>query len=148
MPTVLGRKYDTMWRGTPAHMLIPDIPVWYRFLEKWGHLFTALYYDVYLGGPTLSPDQEKDPMWRMWRANTSKRADAIAELENEVWIIEVSARPGLRAVGQLMVYLALWTEDPQITKFEVPVLVCEEVDTDLIASAAKYGIRTYVTPRT
>jgi len=129
-------------------MLTPHIPVWYRFLEKWGHLFTALYYDAHLGGPTLSPDQEKDPMWRMWRANTSKRADAIAELQNEVWVIEVSARPGLRAVGQLMVYLALWTENPAIAKIEVPILVCEEIDTDLIASAAKYGIRTYATPRT
>ena len=148
MPTVLGRKYDTVWRGKPPHMLTPDIPVWYRFLEKWGHLFTALYYDVFLGGPVLSPAQEKDPMWRMWRANTSKRADAIAELQNEVWVIEVSARPGLRAVGQLMVYLALWTENPAIAKIEVPILVCEEIDTDLIASAAKYGIRTYATPRT
>jgi hypothetical protein len=129
-------------------MLAPDVPVWYRFLEKWGHLFKKLYYDCLLGGPVLSPAQEKDKYWRMWRANTSKRADAIAELEDQVWIIEVSARPGLRAVGQLMVYLALWTEDPAIAKLEIPVLVCEALDTDLIASAAKYGIRTYVTPLT
>lgn len=146
MPTILGRKFDTMWRGKPPHMLIPDIPVWYRFLEKWGHLFTTLYYDVLLGGPVLSPDQEKDPYWRMWRANISKRADAIAELEDEVWIIEVSARPGLRAVGQLMVYLSLWIEDPKIGKPERSIIVCEEVDTDLIASAARYGILTYVMP--
>jgi len=84
----------------------------------------------------------------MWRANTAKRADAIAELENEVWIIEVSARPGLRAVGQLMVYLSLWMEDPKIEKPEKSVLVCEEVDTDLISSAARFGILTYVTPLT
>lgn len=148
MPTLLGRSYDTLWRGAPPHMLAPDIPVWYRFLEKWGFLFTNLYYDCLLGGPVLSPAQDKDPMWRMWRANISKRADAIAELENELWIIEVSQRPGLRAVGQLLVYLALWTEDPQIPKLEVPVLVCEHLDTDLIASAAKYGIRVNVTPPT
>jgi len=146
MPTTLGRSYDVDWRGSPPHMLEPDIPVWYRFLEKWGFQFTALYYDVLLGGPVLSPEQEKDKYWHMWRANVSKRADAIAELENEVWIIEVSLRPGLRAIGQLMVYLALWTEDPKIMKIEVPVLVCEAIDTDLIASAAKYGIRNYITP--
>jgi len=148
MPTTLGRAYDVLWRGAPPHMLEPDIPVWYRFLEKWGFQFTALYYDVLLGGPFLSPEREKDPMWRGWRANTSKRADAIADLENEVWIIEVAARPGLRAIGQLMTYCALWTEDPKIDKIEVPVLVCEAIDTDLIASAAKYGMRTYVVPPT
>lgn len=129
-------------------MLHTDIPVWYRFLEKWGLFFEKLYYDVLLGGPHLSPAREKDPMWRMWRANTAKRADAIAELENEVWIIEVARSPGLRAIGQLMTYLALWQEDPKIEKIEIPVLVCEVVDTDLIASAAKYGMRTYVTPLT
>jgi hypothetical protein len=148
MPTTMGRPYDIYWRGAPPHMLRPDIPVWYKFLDKWGPHFKTLYYDVLLGGPTLSPDQDKDPYWRMWRANTSKRADAIAELENEVWIIEVSERPGLRAVGQLLVYVNLWLEDPKINKLEIPVLVCHYVDTDLIASAAKYGIRTYVTPLT
>jgi len=148
MPTRLGPSYDVLWRGSPPHMLATDIPVWYRFLEKWGFLFTALYYDVLLGGPVLSQAQEEDPYWRMWRANTSKRADAIAELETELWIIEVARRPGLRSIGQLMTYMALWTEDPKITKIEVPVLVCEALDTDLIASAAKYGISTYVTPLT
>lgn len=148
MPTLLKKPYDIFWRGSPPHMLNSDIPVWYRFLEKWGHLFINLYYDSLLGGPTLSPEQERDKYWIMWRANTSKRADAIAELTDQVWIIEVAQRPGLRAIGQLMTYLALWCEDPAILKPEVPVLVCEFVDTDLIASAAKYGIRVYVTPLT
>lgn len=146
MPTTLGPKYDTQWRGSPPHMLSQDIPVWYRYLEKYSDLFLALYYDVFLGGPVLTPTQQRDPLWRMWRANNAKRADAVAELEDEVWIIEVATRPGLRAIGQLMTYLALWQEDPPIPKIEIPVLVCEEVDTDLIASAAKYGIKTYVTP--
>ena len=146
MPTELGQKYSITWRGAPPHMLAPDIPVWYRFLETYGDLFVNLYYDCLLGGPTLSPKQAEDPFWRMWRANTAKRADAIAELENEVWIIEVSMRPGLRAVGQLMVYLSLWMEDPVIIKPEKSLLVCEEVDTDLISAAARFGILTYVTP--
>lgn len=148
MPTTLHNKYDIYWKGSPPHMLSTDIPVWYRFLEKWGGLFSALYYDVLVGGPYLTPDQEQDPYRRMWRANTSKRIDALAELPDSVWIIEVAQRPGLRAIGQLMTYLALWCEDPAIMKPEIPVLVCEHIDTDLIASAAKYGIRTYVIPLT
>lgn len=146
MPTFLGKKYFTDWRGDPPHMLKEDVPVWYRFLDKWGHLFTALYYDVLLGGPTLTPEQEKDAMWRMWRGNISKRADAIAVLEDKVWIIEVATSPGLRAVGQLLVYHTLWLEDPKIILPEELILVCEDVDKDLLASAAQHGIRSYVTP--
>ena len=147
MPTKLGKKYFIDWRGDPPHMLKEDVPVWYRFLGKYGHLFSALYYDVLLGGPTLSPAQEADPFWRGWRVNISKRADAIAIVGDKVWIIEVATNPGLRAVGQLLVYHTLWLEDPKIFMPEELILVCESVDKDLLAGAAQYGIRSYVTPR-
>lgn len=146
MPTTLGKPYSTDWRGDPPHMLREDLPIWYRFLDSWGHLFINLYYDVLLGGPALTPQQLEDPYWRMWRANTAKRADAIAELPNGVWIIEVAKTPGLRAVGQLQVYRSLWIEDPKIRKPESVLLVCQDVDTDLLASAARYGILIYVMP--
>lgn len=127
-------------------MLVPDVPVWWRWLEKYGHFLQALYYDAFLGGPFLTPDQWKDPMQRMWAANTAKRADAIAETETEVWIIEVTAYPGMRAIGQMFTYQTLWLEDPLIEKIERLVLVCERLDTDIGASAAKMGIQCYVMP--
>jgi hypothetical protein len=83
-------------------------------------------------------------MKRMWRFNTSKRADAIAELENEVWIIEVADYPGLRAVGQLNVYQTLWIEDPPIAKPERLVLVSERIDNDLGAACSRFGIQIYL----
>ena len=125
-------------------MLRPDIPVWYRFLNKWGGLFVRLYYDSFLGGPLLTPEEELDPMKRMWRANTSKRTDAIAETKDEVWLIEVASYPGMRAVGQLHAYQALWLEDPKIAKIEKMVLVCERLDTDLGAACGKFGFQVYI----
>lgn len=148
MPTTLGQSFSVDWRGNPPHMLFPDIPVWYSWLEKYGHIIKNLYYDCLLGGPWLPEGYLDDPMTYQWAYNISKRADAIAELENEVWIIEVSTSPGLRAVGQIMSYLSLWVEDPKIMKPEKGILVCTDVDTDLLSSAARYGIVTYVTPIT
>ena len=144
MPTLLGRKYEIDWRGNPPHMLAPDIPVWYRFLEKYGEYCKALYYDCLLGGPFLTPEQEKDPFQIMWRFNTSKRADAICELSTEVWIIEVANYPGLRAVGQLQVYQTLWIEDPKIAKPERLALVAERIDNDLGAACGRFGIQVYL----
>jgi hypothetical protein len=148
MPTELGKPFAVSWRGNPPHMLYPDVPVWYSWLEKYGQLINSLYYDCLLGGPWMSPEAMADPVSYLWAYNNSKRADAIAELDSEVWIIEVSTSPGLRAIGQLLSYLSLWLEDPKINKQEKLVLVCSSVDTDLIASAARYGIITYVTPIT
>jgi hypothetical protein len=129
-------------------MLAEDVPVWYRFLEQWGHLFKNLYYDVCVGGVTLSEEKKADPMWRMWRATTAKRIDALAETPTETWIIEVADRPGLRALGQLQVYRSLWIEDPKILKPEKMVLVCQDLDTDLGAAAAQNGVLLYVMPLT
>ena len=144
MPTILGRKYDVDWRGKPPHMLAVDIPVWYRFLDKWGGLFETLYYDCYLGGPYLTPEEKEDPMKRMWHALTAKRTDAIAETRGEVWLIEVSDNPGMRAVGQLHTYQALWLEDPTIIKIERMVLVCDRLDTDIGAACGKFGFQVYI----
>ena len=144
MPTTLGPRYEIDWRGNPPHMLAPDIPVWWRFLEKYGPYFQALYYDSLLGGPFLSAEEERDPLQRMWRYNTSKRADAIAELSTETWLIEVASYPGLRAVGQLQVYQTLWIEDPKILKPERLVLVAERIDNDLGAACGKFGIQVYL----
>ena len=125
-------------------MLTPDIPVWYRFLDQWEHEMVRLYYDCLLGGPYLSPEEMKDPLKKMWRWNTSKRPDAIVETKDEVWIIEVSANPGLRAMGQCFSYQALWEEDPVIAKIDRAILVCETLDTDLGAAAGKMGVRIFV----
>ena len=127
-------------------MLQEDVPVWYRFLEKWGAIFTSLYYDVLLGGIWLTPEQRKDSLWVGWRANTAKRADAIAETPDSVWIIEVASHPGLRALGQLLTYESLWLEDPKIEKPAVMVLVCETVDTDLFAAAIRHQVQIYLMP--
>ena len=148
MPTQLGKTYSVNWRGHPPHMLFPDVPVWYSWLETYGSIIDELYYDCLLGGPWLSDQDKKDPLKRMWNYNLSKRADAIAIVGPEVWIIEVATSPGLRAVGQLLTYQNLWMEDPKIILPEKLVLVCSAIDTDLLSSAARYGILTYVTPIT
>lgn len=144
MPTILGPKYSTDWRGKPPHMLKVDIPVWYRFLEKFGNRFKGLWYDSLLGTPVLPPEEEKDPMKKMWRALTSKRSDAIAELENEVWIIEVTDYIGMRALGQLLVYHSLWLEDPPIKKPIKLIVVATAVDHNLIAPLKTYNITTHL----
>lgn len=143
MPTTLGRTYSLEWRGDPPHMLKPDIPVWWRFLDAYSAPIINLYYDCLLGGPPTRPEEAIDPMLRMWRTLVSKRADAIAELDDEVWIIEVTDDPGLRAIGQLLSYRSLWLRDPKIIKLEKMLLVCNKIDPDLFDVCGTQGIQVY-----
>ncbi len=144
MPTVLGPKYSIEWRGRPAHMLRVDVPIWYRFLEKHKGKFIALYYDCRLGGPGLIPADYDDKLRGMWKYLGAKRADVIAETKDEIWIIEVTNVVHVKALGQLMLYKSLWFEDPKSSKPVEMVLVCDEVDEDVVASMQGYGIRIFV----
>ena len=144
MPTVLGRPYSLFWGGDPPHMLQPDIPIWREFQARYSAFWSALYMDCKLGGPYYTPEQLADPMIKMWRDVLVKRADAIAELEDEVWIIEVSADPGLRAIGQLLTYQTLWIRDPPIQKPEKLVLVCHTIETDLLDAAGMRSLQVYI----
>lgn len=146
MPTTLGRPFSIDWKGRPPHMLREDVPVWYRFLSTYGHKFKKLYYDCLLGGIFLSETDMHDIFLRAWRVNTAKRADAIAELEDQIWIIEVADYPGLRAIGQLQVYRSAWLRDPVIKKPERLVLVSERIDEDLLDACAMHGIDVYLMP--
>ncbi|KKL54408.1 hypothetical protein LCGC14_2265720, partial [marine sediment metagenome] len=88
----------------------------------------------------------EDPLFYMWRALTAKRIDAMGETEKELFLIEVSSDPGLRAIGQIQVYAMLWAEDPKINKPIIKTLVCAVVDPDLLSAAATYDIQIYVMP--
>jgi len=142
MPTELGEAFSPTWRGFFPSMLEEDQPIWAKFLDKNPTLFQRLYYNVRLGGVVPGPEIGDEKMRHMYWQNTAKRIDALGELEKEIWIIEVAPKPGLRAVGQLQTYMALWFEDPKINKPAKGVLVCQSVDTDLERTLRFYGMLT------
>lgn len=144
MPTELGQPYTKEWRGKPPHMLPRDIPVWHRFLDKYGAPFITIYYDVLLGGPFLTDEEKKDPLKRDWQVLISKRADAIVELADETWVIEVVHVAGMRSIGQVESYFALWSRDPKLDKPPRKVLVAETIDEDLLDAAGVLGVSVFI----
>jgi len=121
-------------------MLKQDYLVWERFLDKYAERIKTLYYDVRVGeGGTDTLDYD-EKMAKMYRAVTAKRLDALIEFEDEVWLVEVSSGPGLRAIGQLAAYLALYVKDPKIPKPTIPMLVCDRLDPDLRTTLDLYSM--------
>lgn len=140
MPTDLGRPYKPTWKGNYPHMLPEDRPIWDRFLTLNPSLFLEVYYDVLLGGVYPGPEYGSEKMRKMFHHNTAKRIDVLGILKDEVWIVEVASHPGLRAVGQLQTYMALWFQDPKIQLPVKGVLVCRSIDADLEAALKFYGM--------
>lgn len=141
MPTELGRPYPVAWRGDPEQMLEQDVPLWHQFLEKYGSQFAHFFYNVRVGGPDVSKINEDIKTAMLWYALNAKRIDAIGEKIDRIWIIEVTAVPGLRAVGQCLSYKYLWEEDPKINKPAIMVLLCQRIDADLEAVLKHYAVK-------
>jgi len=80
----------------------------------------------------------------MSRALLSKRADAIAETNHETWLIEVSASPGMRALGQLLTYHELWKQDPKLPTTIRLVLVADAIDPDIGPVYARHEISVFL----
>ena len=145
MPTDLGLKYKPSWRGNYAGMLHEDYPVWERWLDKNEGWFNEIYYNVRIGGPDFKNTKlSLDPEYaKIWYDLNAKRIDALGVTDNEVWIIEVTSRPGLRAIGQLATYLALWMDDPVIKKLPRAVLIADFLDPDLAKMLKYYGMFSF-----
>lgn len=142
MPTILGESYLPTWRGKPKQMLSTDHPLWDKFLDQYGSLFERFYYNVMLGEAAIELPANPTFEEKIEQSLLSKKIDAIGETKDEVWIIEVASKPGLRAIGQIMSYRSLWFEDPKINKLEHFVMVTDKIDRDLLSAAASYGIET------
>ena len=140
MPTDIGQPFEITWRGDPAQMLPPDVPLWHLFLDRYASDFEKFFYNVRVGGPDISKIKGDLALAKMWYASTAKRIDAIGEKKDEIWIIEVAASPYLRAVGQCLSYLFLWNEDPKIDKTAKMVLLCYFIDSDLERILKHYNV--------
>jgi len=141
MPTELGEAYEPSNDISPPQMLPEDVPVWQKFRRIFGELFERFYYNVKVGGQDIRDPGIPENIRKSWYYSTAKRIDAIGETKNEVWIIEVAANPGLRAVGQILTYASLWALDNKIAKPAVSVIVVDTMEQDLRFACSVQGVR-------
>jgi len=142
VPTELGPEYRPEWDGQPPQMLPEDVPTWQTFRRLFGELFLRVYYNVRVGGQLIQDQGIPESVRKSWYYSTAKRVDAVAETKDEVWIIEVTANPGVRVIGQIATYRALWALDPKINKPAVAIIVADTLDQDIRFAAMVEGVRT------
>ena len=115
------------------HLLPIDIPVWERWLEIHRLEYDQIEYDVRVGEGRPAPPFYPLNSQKMAMDLSMRRIDAVAHTPTEITVIEITKRAGLKAVGQLLVYPILYrlTFDPPVPIR--PLLVTEEINTDIEA---------------
>jgi hypothetical protein len=145
MSTDLGPTWPAIITRIPPRMSPED----YEIYLNWWSLYAAsakrVWYDVGVGvgSPLPPPGPNEQNYRRMWTRNTQKRIDMVADMGNQLWIIELRHAATSNAIGRLLSYDMLWKEDPVIDLPTQLVLVSNHYDGDLDALARAQHILYY-----
>ena len=103
--------YAASWRGRYPHMREVDMPIWNRFLDRYGDQFDSFEYDVRVG-PASGAAAGFDPQTvAVFEALTRLRIDAVGHRSGGVWLFEVSPHAGISKVGQCIGYRQHYVRD-------------------------------------
>lgn len=97
-------RYPASWRGRYPHMREEDIPLWNRFLDRYGEGWAGFDYDVRVGEASKAAVGQDEVAQRTWAALTKLRIDAVGYRAGEIWVFEVKPYAGIGTVGQLVGY--------------------------------------------
>ena len=126
------------------HMSKLDRKVWLRFLHGDHPPFLDLNYDVRVGSAEYATGEQAAQYDRMWEELIRKRIDVVAETKEEVWIVEVKPIANMSALGQVLSYSLLYEEERHPAKPIRRVVICQEIDRDMVKVYQAYDVTAYV----
>ncbi|MGH8908598.1 MAG: hypothetical protein ACRD0K_19390 [Egibacteraceae bacterium] len=132
--------------GRYPHMAKHDARIWEAFLDQYGGNFLAISYDVALGGSVLPGDSLPEDERLGWQYSTAFKIDAVAQQENQVWIIEVKPGASASAIGQALCYTILAEDDSLSPLPLIPTVVTDRASADIKRCAEALGVQLITLP--
>jgi len=136
----LGEGRKPMVRPHYPHMLAQDNAVWTKFLLRDAERVKEVWYDVRVGAPVFLPASATIAERKIAEGLTRKRIDAVCIVDGNYWVVEVKPYAGMQAVGQIISYARLFAMEYLTTGRVIPVIVCDEIDGDLLPEFEELGI--------
>ena len=126
------------------HFLAADTDVWSRYLADPVVPIKEVWYDVHVGSPLLLAPGADEMDKRIAAGVSRKRIDVVAKIGAGFWIIEVKPIADQQALGQLINYTRLFRQEFDVPGEVFPVVVCDEVDDNVIESFIELNILVIV----
>lgn len=122
------------------HLLAEDTDVWTKYLKSPITEIKRVWYDLHVGTPVkLGPGAtERDK--KIADGVTKKRIDVVAAVGGGYWVIELKRAGNMVALGQALVYSRLFRIEFDIYEEVWPVVICDELDLDLIEDYDLAGV--------
>ncbi len=122
------------------HMLSEDIAVWTEYLKDPIALIKRVWYDVKVGGAIDTGKPVGSLEQRIAAGVSRKRIDVIALVGGGYWVIEIKPFGSMMAMGQVLTYSRLFTEEYRPAGQVFPVIVCSRADPDMIGEFDDAGV--------
>ena len=126
------------------HLMVSDVAIWERYLDKFADLWDAFGYDVRVGEGITPDPSHPDYMRKMAVALTEKRIDVVAHRGSITTLIEVKPSAMLSAIGQLLSYQILYEERYPVKGPVKMILITDRAGPDLANLCRKFGISLVV----
>lgn len=117
------------------------------FLRDWHHLYDSVEFQAHVGGGIDCGETFTESIRRMYRHNSQKRVDMLAQGPFGVTIIEIKHKLDLASLGQLVGYRWLWTfEHPKPHEYVELVALGFECLEDVAYTMRALGVRLVLYP--
>lgn len=126
------------------HLLPADVAIWERWLARHGDFFTAVEYDVHVGGAVERKPEWSDEFTQEASYLAAKRIDVVGHKTGEIWIIEVKPEAGVSALGQIMCYKILYKKKYNPTSKMIGCLVTDYLVPDEKILIDELGFESFV----
>lgn len=122
------------------HLLMEDTEIWSAYLADPVAPIKKVWYDVHCGR-AVEIEGGGTPLDRRIAAGiTRKRIDVVAKVGGGYWVVEIKPFGSMLALGQVISYTRLFIRDYEPDGEVWPVVVCSEVDADLIDDFEASGV--------
>lgn len=140
----LGTPFLASWEGIPPAMPSGDFEIWERYREIAAELFQRVYFNVRVGEPIPVDETLPPEIIVMAVATSRRRIDVVGETEKIWWLVELKYNAGTEALGQILMYKALWKSDPPDDRPVATVIVSDRANKDLSLACKIYGVELLV----
>ncbi len=122
------------------HLLADDIEVWTKYLKSPLVEMKRVWYDLHVGAPVQLGPGATEMDRKIADGVTKKRIDVVASVGGGYWVIEIKWVGNMTALGQALVYSRLFKIEFDIYEEVWPVVICDELDLDLIDDYELAGV--------
>lgn len=125
------------------HMLPADVKLWERWIDRYPDFFSAVEYDIHVGGTVKRLPWWSDAYKEMASALAARKIDVVGHRPGEVWIVELKPDAGASAIGQLLCYRILYNRKFQPTSSVVLCLITNNMVPDEEYLCGMFGIKWF-----